>query len=154
MVEAPAPFSLQRLDHLVLRTENIASLQAFYMALGCTLERDALDTIGLLQLRLGASMLDLVDVNGQLGQSGGAAPEATGRNLDHFAIRIDPFDADAILAFCQSRGIPAHAMHQPLLGADGYGPAVYIEDPDGNRVELKGPPEDIPADNQFLKTTE
>jgi hypothetical protein len=62
------------------------------------------------------------------------------RNLDHFAVRVDPFDEAAILAFCDERHIPAQAMPVPIFGADGLGPAVYIEDPDGNRVELKGPP--------------
>ena len=136
------PFTFERLDHLVLRTENIEGLREFYLGLGCTVVRDLTETIGLLQLGLGASMLDLVDVHGQLGQSGGEGPGPTGRNLDHFAVRVEPFDIDLILDFCRCLGVPATPSSQPLLGADGYGPAVYIEDPDGNRIELKGPPGD------------
>ena len=95
-------------------------------------------------------MIDIVDANGRLGQSGGAPPGAEGRNLDHFALRIEPFDRDAILEFCAVHSIEAQAMEHALLGADGYGPAVYLTDPDGNRVELKGPPdpEQPPPDRQ------
>ena len=137
------PFAFERLDHLVLRTENIEGLREFYLGLGCTVVRDLTETIGLLQLRLGASMLDLVDVHGQLGQIGGAAPGRIGRNLDHFAVRVEPFDLDRILDFCRRLDITATPASQLLLGADGYGQAVHIEDPDGNRIELKGPPQDV-----------
>ena len=129
-----APFSLLRLDHLVLRTADLPRLRAFYESLGCTVARE-LEAMRMVQLSTGASMIDLVEVDDR-----GAAEDATGRNLDHFALRIEPFDAGAIVAFCEARGIPVRVMGQPLLGADGFGPAVYLEDPDGNRVELKGPP--------------
>ena len=137
------PFTFERLDHLVLRTENIEGLREFYLGLGCTVVRDLTETIGLLQLGLGASMLDLVDVHGELGQTGGAAPGRTGRNLDHFAVRVEPFDLDRLLDFCWRLDITATPASQLLLGADGYGQAVFIEDPDGNRIELKGPPQDV-----------
>ena len=136
------PFTFECLDHLVLRTQNIEGMREFYLGLGCTVVRDLTETIGLLQLRLGASMLDLVDVRGRLGQFGGAAPGRTGRNLDHFAVRVEPFDLDRILDFCRRLEITATPASQLLLGADGYGQAVYIEDPEGNRIELKGPPQD------------
>ena len=136
------PFSLKHLDHVVLRTSKMAAMRAFYGDLGCPVVLDRHEQLGLVQLRLGTSMLDLVDVSGPLG---GEDPQVVPRsNVDHFAVRIEPFDADAILAFCTERDIPATLMAQPLLGADGFGPAVYIEDPEGNRVELKGPPEAPP----------
>ena len=80
-------------------------------------------------------MIDIIGTD----ELDGADP--AGRNLDHFALRIEPFDESDILAFCAEHQIEAQAMAQPLLGADGYGPAIYIRDPDGNRVELKGPPQ-------------
>ena len=141
---ATRPFDIERLDHVVLRSPDAPRLVAFYEALGCTVERRAAK-LGLTQLRAGASMIDVVESHGELGRAGGAAPSpdpaAGGRNVDHFALRVEPFDAAAIVAFCAERDIPARPMEQPLLGADGYGPAVYISDPDGNRVELKGPPQ-------------
>ena len=136
------PFTVLRLDHIVLRTEHPARLQAFYEQLGCRVVRDAGPEKGLVQLTLGDSMLDIVDVNGEIGRMGdsGGAPATDGRNVDHFAVRIEPFDEAAILAFCAEHDIPARALPFPLLGADGLGPAVYITDPEGNRMELKGPP--------------
>jgi glyoxylase I family protein len=136
------PFTIQRLDHLVLRTDEPHRLIEFYQNLGCEIVRDASKDLGLVQLRLGDSMLDIVDTNGRVGKMGdaGAAPSVHGRNLDHFAVRVEPFDKEAILAFCEEHGIEANSPPTPLLGADGYGPAVYIRDPMGNRMELKGPP--------------
>ena len=136
-----APFVFKCLDHVVLRTENIEKMRGFYLSLGCNVVRDLTQTLGLLQLRLGASMLDLVDVHGQLGRSGGSGPGSSGRNLDHFAVRVEPFDVERILEFCGSMGISGKFAPDLVLGAEGYGKAVYIDDPDGNRIELKGPPE-------------
>ena len=135
------PFAFEQLDHLVLRTEHIETLRDFYMLLGCQIVEDRTRTIGLLQLSLGNSMLDLVDVNGELGRAGGSGPGPVGRNLDHFAVRVAPFDAKEIMEFFKQNGIKAIQASQLLLGADGYGPAIFIEDPDGNRIELKGPTE-------------
>jgi glyoxylase I family protein len=142
-------FEILKLDHLVLRTRDLPRLRDFYLELGCSIERDRRAELGMVQLRIGASMLDIVDVHGPIGQSGskpGETDQSLGhgnddhRNLDHYAVRIEPYDEVAILAFCEARGIQAEAPSFPLLGADGYGPAVYITDPDGNRLELKGPP--------------
>ena len=135
------PFAFEQLDHVVLRTEQIETLRDFYMLLGCQIVEDRTRTIGLLQLSLGNSMLDLVDVNGELGRAGGSGPGPVGRNLDHFAVRVAPFDAKEITEFCKQNGIKSTQASQLLLGADGYGPAIFIEDPDGNRIELKGPTE-------------
>ena len=133
------PFEIRQLDHLVLRTADLPRLVTFYMSLGCTVERDVTEQYGMMQLRLGASMLDIIDAAGPLGGEQGDGPVDYGRNLDHFAVRIDPYDEQAILDFCTAQGIEATVPPFPLLGAEGVGPAVYIEDPDGNRLELKGP---------------
>ena len=131
MSERPA-FELERLDHLVLRTNDAQRLIDFYCGLGCRVVRQV-ERMNLTQLAAGASMIDIIGTE--------VSDAETGRNLDHFALRVSPFDSEAILEYCAANGIPAEAPDFLLLGADGYGPAVYIEDPDGNRVELKGPPE-------------
>ena len=126
---------------MVLRVVDAARMTAFYRdVLGCPVERDEPD-IGLVQLRAGRSLIDLVDVAGVIGRAGGAAPGRDGRNLDHFCLRIDPFDEDAIRAHLERHGISAGEVKR-RYGAEGYGPSLYIEDPEGNTVELKGPPED------------
>jgi glyoxylase I family protein len=131
---------IREVDHLVLRVTDLNAMLRFYCdALGCNVER-RLDTIGLVQLRAGRSMLDLVPVDGQLGRMGGAAPGREGRNLDHFCFRVDPFDAGAIRAHLQAHGAQPGPVEQ-RYGAEGEGPSIYVADPEGNVVELKGPPD-------------
>ncbi|MGH8081239.1 MAG: VOC family protein, partial [Lysobacter sp.] len=91
------PFELLQLDHVVLRVRDTAAMIAFYCeVLGCSIERRQ-DAIGLVQLRAGSSLIDLVDVEGKIGREGGAAPGAEGRNMDHLCLRAEPFDRDAIV---------------------------------------------------------
>ena len=131
---------IREIDHLVLRTEHLDAMIAFYTGvLGMAVER-RVDGIGLVQLRAGRSLVDLVPVSGELGRKGGAAPGAEGRNLDHFCVRVDPFDEAAIRAQLQDLGVKAGPTEQ-RYGAEGNGPSIYIQDPDGNTVELKGPPD-------------
>lgn len=135
------PFRIARLDHIVLRVTDIDRALAFYRdGLGCSLER-VLEDLGLYQLRAGDSLIDLVPTDGDLGRKGGAPPGAEGRNVDHLCLRVDPFDAEAICAHLRRHGVQAdpNAVSE-RYGADGYGPSLYIKDPDGNVVELKGPP--------------
>ena len=134
----PQPFAMRGLDHIVLRVADLPRMLAFYHdVLGCTDER-AQPELGLYQLRAGASLIDLVTLDGRLGARGGAAPGKEGRNLDHFALAIEPFDRNAL-----GEHFAAHRVEileeGPRYGAEGEGPSVYIRDPEGNVVELKGP---------------
>jgi len=129
---------IREIDHVVLRVVNLDAMMAFYAnVLGCALERRD-DTIGLVQMRAGRSLIDLVPVDGKLGRAGGAAPGAEGRNVDHFCVRVDPFDEAAIRRHLEAAGVTAGEV-QPRYGAEGLGPSIYITDPEGNVVELKGP---------------
>ena len=133
------PFRLQRLDHIVLRVRDVPAMRRFYCeVLGCTFEREQAQ-IGLLQLRAGASLIDLVDVEGKLGRRGGAAPGMEARNLDHFCLGVEPWDEAAMRAHLEAHGVPVGEIGR-RYGAEGEGPSIYIEDPEGNTVELKGPP--------------
>ncbi|MBE7417739.1 MAG: VOC family protein [Ideonella sp.] len=130
---------IRALDHLVLRVRDLARMRRFYCdVLGCTLEREQA-SIGLLQLRAGASLIDLVPVDGPLGRAGGAAPGREGRNLDHFCLRVEPFDEAAIRTQLAHHGVTAGPV-ESRYGAEGEGPSIYLNDPEGNVVELKGPP--------------
>jgi glyoxylase I family protein len=134
------PFRLQQLDHIVLRVRNLTAMRDFYCeVLGCTFEREQAD-IGLLQLRAGASLIDLVDIEGKLGRRGGAAPGLEARNLDHFCLRIEPWDEAEITAHLKALGVRVGEIGR-RYGAEGEGPSIYINDPEGNTVELKGPPD-------------
>lgn len=130
---------IREIDHLVLRVRELQPMLDFYCrVLGCTVERKQ-DEIGLVQLRAGRSLIDLIPVDGPLGRSGGAAPGAEGRNLDHLCLRLDPFDEAAIRVQLAEHGIAAGETAS-RVGAEGSGPSIYVTDPDGNTVELKGPP--------------
>ena len=130
------PFAVRGIDHIVLRVEDLERALGFYRdILGCTVEREQPE-LGLTQLRAGRSLIDLVTLAGPLGRSlARAAPG--GRNMDHFCLSLAPFSEDSMAAYLSARGI---AFDPPRLryGAEGEGPSFYVEDPDGNRIELKG----------------
>ena len=128
------------IDHVVLRVTDLERMLRFYCgALGCTVERRK-DDIGLVQLRAGRSLVDLVPVDGELGRAGGAAPGSEGRNMDHLCFRIETFDEAALVDHLERHGIEPGRVRS-RYGAEGNGPSMYIEDPEGNTVELKGPPD-------------
>lgn len=133
------PIRVREIDHLVLRVADSVRMIAFYRdVLGCAIARRQ-DEIGLIQLAAGRSLIDLVDVAGKLGRMGGAAPGPEGRNLDHLCLRVEPFDEAAIRAHLARHGVAAGETAS-RFGAEGEGPSIYISDPEGNTVELKGPP--------------
>lgn len=118
---------IKGLDHVVLRVADTARSIDFYAALlGCHVER-RVEELGLVQLRAGASLIDLLPV---------ASPPVD-TNLDHFCLLIDPFDEPAIRQRCASLGIDCPPAER-RYGATGFGPSIYLHDPDGNRIELKG----------------
>jgi catechol 2,3-dioxygenase-like lactoylglutathione lyase family enzyme len=134
------PFAVRELDHVVLRIRDLDRALAFYRdTLGCPIEKRQ-DRIGLIQLRAGRSLIDLVPLDGQLGSAGGAGPGVEGRNVDHICLRVEPFDAGAILSHLRGRGLEPGPV-ESRFGAEGEGPSIYVNDPDGNVVELKGPPD-------------
>ncbi|HEY5801233.1 MAG TPA: VOC family protein [Burkholderiaceae bacterium] len=133
------PFAVRHLDHIVLRVRDLDTMVAFYTGvLGCHEVRRQAE-IGLYQLRAGNSMIDLIPVDQKLGAAGGAAPGKEGRNVDHFCLRIEPFDAEVLLPYFSTRGIDPGKVEQ-RYGAEGEGASLYVTDPEGNVVELKGAP--------------
>lgn len=137
-------FEYGGLDHVVLRVRSLEKSLVFYRdILGCAVERE-LAEVGLTQLRAGASLIDLVPVDGQLGRAMGAAaaddPAVGGRNMDHFALSLEVFDGEAIARYLDDHNVP-HGPVERRYGAQGFGPSIYLDDPDGNVVELKGPPD-------------
>lgn len=130
---------LRAIDHLVLRVVDLETMLRFYCdVLGCTVARRVEDA-GLVQLRAGAALIDLVSVSGRIGRAGGGAPQAQGRNMDHFCLRVEPFDEAALRRHLAAHGVRAGATEQ-RYGAEGVGPSIYLRDPEGNTIELKGPP--------------
>ena len=126
-------FHVERIDHVVLRVRNLDGMVRFYEnALGFRVER-TIDRLKLVQMRAGASMLDLIEHDRPPG-----LPNDAGGNMDHLAFRVEPFDRDAIAARLLPLGAEVGEAVQ-RYGAEGTGPSVYFHDPEGNQIELKGP---------------
>jgi len=125
------------IDHLVLRTLQLEKMIFFYCdVLGCTIERKTATEIGLTQLRAGNALIDLVTVDSQLGKLGGGPPSRGSNNLDHFCLQIKTISPEALSKHLTDNGITLTDFSR-RYGAQGYGDSLYIEDPDGNVVELK-----------------
>ena len=132
------PFSVQRIDHLVFRVLDLRRSEAFYKAvLNCEVVRRR-DDLGLLHIRAGTSMIDLVSIDGKLGRLGGAGAGLEGRNVDHLCLRIEPFIEESIVLHLKEHGITPHGPAGTNFGAEGEGLSLYFDDPDGNTIELKG----------------
>ena len=132
------PFSIQHIDHIVLRVADLQRSIDFY---GQVFGADVVkrnEPLGLVHLRAGTSMIDLVDLAGDIGRQGGAAAGAEGRNVDHFCLRIEPFDEAALIEHLRAHGLSVEKA-ATRFGAEGNGLSLYCFDPDGNQVELKGP---------------
>ena len=125
-------FKIQQLDHVVVRVADMERAMKFYCgALGCVEER-RVESINLVQLRAGRSLIDLVPADEPV--------QPGSRNMDHLALRIEPFDEDSLRAHFSAHGVEAGEV-ATRYGAEGNGPSMYLTDPDGNTVELKGPPD-------------
>lgn len=131
------PINIRLIDHVVIRVNNLEKMVAFYSeVLGCRLERGPGNN-GLAQLRAGQSLIDLVDAAGPLGRESGETVDQRAPNMDHFCVQLEPWDIDLICQHLDHHGVEYGAV-EPRYGANGVGPSVYLKDPEGNTVELKG----------------
>ena len=132
------PIAVTGFDHIVLRIRDKERMLGFYVdVLGLSIDRDRPE-LGLTHVRAGLQMIDLVTLDGPLGGKGGAGPGSEGRNLDHFALQVRPFDEFAIRGHLAAHGVEV-VEEGARYGADGDGLSIYVRDPEGNLVELKGP---------------
>lgn len=129
--------SISGIDHLVLRVKNLDASLAFYSdVLGCPVERRQ-DELGLVQLRAGGSLIDLIPVDSVAGRRGGPAPGAKGHNMDHVCLRIAGFEPEFTRAYLARHGIAVDS-EGVRYGASGDGYSMSVTDPDGYGVELRG----------------
>ncbi|MDQ2779031.1 MAG: VOC family protein [Pseudomonadota bacterium] len=134
------PFSVQRIDHVVFRVRDLSRSVGFYRdVLGCDVVR-AREHLGLVHLRAGASMIDLVSVGGKLGARGRAAPTSQAKNVDHVCLRVEPFDESELISHLKRHALSPLGGAEINFGAEGDGLSLRFADPDGNVIELKGPP--------------
>lgn len=129
-------FRVVAIDHVVIRAADLERMVSFYRdALGCAVERRR-DDLGLVHMRAGGSLIDLISVEGRLGREGGAAPGAEGRNMAHLCLRVEPFDYRRLCEHFRAFGVEV-SEEQRNYGAEGEGASCYVSDPEGNVVELK-----------------
>lgn len=133
--------NIRQIDHVVVRAADIKKMVAFYRDVLCCPIEKVQEDLGLWQLRAGTTLIDLVDINGRLG--GGTPPNLSAANMDHFCVQVEPWDEEAIEAHLIAHGIDYGDVSR-RYGATGTGPSIYVKDPEGNTVELKGPAEEAP----------
>ena len=132
------PFAVARIDHVVLRCRDMQAMLDFYCdVLGLDVAKRN-ERLGLVHLRAGSAMVDLIPMANRTANTDGAASHPTGHNMDHLCLRIEPFDVARLEAYFGERGIVLGEV-RVRFGAEGDGASFYIQDPEGNRVELKGP---------------
>lgn len=121
---------IKGIDHVVVNCSDVERSVAWYR-----------DKLGLEPLRLDAyrngevpfvsmriSDVALIDLQ---------SDERTGVNIDHFSLHVAG-DLDALVA---SGEFDVVSGPKTIFGAQGMGPGVYVRDPDGNVIELKGYPQ-------------
>jgi glyoxylase I family protein len=119
-------FKIVGLDHIVLRTANSHRLVKFYVdILGCQVERINA-AIGLTHLRIGNNLLDILTVS---------EPSPTHKNLEHFCLRITPFNYEELKHYFAQYNIEL-LRYGDRYSSLGMGPSFYISDPDGNEIEF------------------
>lgn len=125
------------IDHVVLRVRDLERAVDFYQrVLGCAVERRK-DALGMVQMRAGASLIDLIAIDGKLGLAGGAGPGREGRNMDHLCLAVDKFDLVSVRAHLERHSVEVGAVGE-RDGASGFSTSIYLTDPDGNGLELRG----------------
>jgi len=134
-----ARIQIRKIDHLVLRVRDIDAMRAFYCDVLGAEHIAYRPEFGMSHLRVGDSIIDLVEVD----KRGIPAPAAGGLNLDHFCLRVEPFDQEAIVAHLKRHNVALGPIRE-RYGAEGNGISIYLTDPEGNTVELKGPSDGKP----------
>jgi glyoxylase I family protein len=133
---------IREIDHIVIRCADLERQVAFYRdVLGCPIEKEQRD-LGLIQMRAGRSLIDLLAVGAKIDRPESGQP-GKGRNMDHLCVRVEPFDAHALRVHLEQHGVRI-GEEARRYGAEGFGPSLYLFDPEDNMIELKGPPETTP----------
>jgi glyoxylase I family protein len=132
MLAVDAPLKIRELDHVVLRCRDQARMLDFYTRILGLAEERRIDRIGLIQLRAGAGMIDLVPATDPRVESG--------LNVDHFCLGLEIAELGDAVRYLRANAV--EIVDEPAMryGARGMGLSIYLRDPEGNLVELKQMP--------------
>lgn len=126
------PLTVAELDHVVLRCRDQDRMLDFYTRVLGLKEERRIVQIGLIQLRAGASMIDLVPA---------AEPRVEGgTNVDHFCLGIETDDLRSAMNYMRTNSVEVLGEPAVRYGARGMGNSIYVRDPEGNVIELKQMP--------------
>jgi glyoxylase I family protein len=117
---------IRGIDHVVLRVQDMEAMRRFYCDVLGAQHVAYRPEFRMSHLRVGSALIDLVE------------GERTGQNMDHLCLRVEPFDPEAIAAHLKKHGVSAGEA-KTRYGAEGNGVSIYLTDPEGNMIELKGP---------------
>lgn len=117
---------LRGIDHVVLRVKDMEAMRRFYCDVLGAEHVAYRPKFRMSHLRVGSALIDLVE------------GERTGQNMDHLCLQVEPFDQEAIVAQLKKHGVSVGEI-KTRYGAQGNGVSIYLTDPEGNMVELKGP---------------
>lgn len=124
---------IAEIDHVVFRCCDQPKMLDFYTKVMGLAEERRITQIGLIQLRAGRSMIDLVPIVGDESRDGG-------RNVDHVCLGIETTDMQALAGHLKASGVEVMGEPATRYGAHGMGLSIYVRDPEGNIIELKQMP--------------
>jgi glyoxylase I family protein len=127
-----SPIKIAEIDHVVFRCRDQPKMLAFYTDIIGLSEERRIDQIGLIQLRAGQSMIDLVPAE--------TASDDKSRNVDHVCLGIEAADLSAIAHYLKENSVEVIGEPAIRYGARGMGLSIYLRDPEGNVIELKQMP--------------
>jgi glyoxylase I family protein len=123
---------IAEIDHVVFRCRDQKTMLDFYTRLMGLTEERRLEQMGLIQLRAGRSMIDLVPAEGK--------PDAKSKDVDHVCLGIEATDMSAVAQYLKEASVDIIEGPVNRYGAHGMGLSIYIHDPEGNVIELKQMP--------------
>ncbi|MEU0433788.1 VOC family protein [Streptomyces sp. NPDC006290] len=129
------PVRVKAFDHLVLNVEDVERSLGFYTGLL------GLAPVRVAEWRGGQVPFPSVRVTEEtiIDLVAHARGES---NVDHICLTVEPLDWDEVIA---SESFTVLQGPVERFGARGTATSVYVQDPDGNTVELRWYPQDVAA---------
>ena len=120
-------------DHLVINTRDVDRAIEFYRdVLGLEILREEefrAGKVGFVSVRVTDETI--IDVRPS------ASDQPFVKNVDHICVRLAPTDLMRVKDELRARGLETQDEVNTRWGAQGYGESLYVDDPEGQTIELK-----------------